>query len=142
MPQHAERHTDLDAAMKKLGLAPLDMTKLADNLDRFADWWGGMRGCLGKTETDASALRPGKDKLRVKGIMKAWTGIRDDYKQYKVKVRLRFHLRIDSFDSINYFIDHSTTRLLPICSRDRARISSGFSHFFSSRSCIWGYYCL
>ncbi|KIM19415.1 hypothetical protein M408DRAFT_334406, partial [Serendipita vermifera MAFF 305830] len=60
--------------------------KLADNVDKFADWWSGMETVLKKAEKSASDLRPGKDKLRVKGIQKTWTTIRDDYKQYKVQI--------------------------------------------------------
>ncbi|KIM23327.1 hypothetical protein M408DRAFT_332415 [Serendipita vermifera MAFF 305830] len=81
-----KRDVSLESAIKELNLAALDMAKLADNVDKFADWWSGMETVLKKAEKSASDLRPGKDKLRVKGIQKTWTTIRDDYKQYKVQI--------------------------------------------------------
>lgn len=77
---------DLEAAMKELNLVALNVAKLAEDVGKFAGWWVEMETALEKTEKDASGLKPGRDKLRVKAIRKQWTVIRDDYKQYKVQV--------------------------------------------------------
>jgi hypothetical protein len=78
-----ERDIELDAAIKELNLAALDMEKLAENVDNFANWWSGVEEALSQTVMSASGLRPGKSKLRIQGIQRVWTTIRDDCKQYK-----------------------------------------------------------
>ena len=35
----------------------------------------------------SNGLRPGKDKLWVKQLQKTWSTIKEDYKQYRTKVR-------------------------------------------------------
>lgn len=78
--------------MKKLNLAALDMARLVDNVDKFAGWWGEMEMVLKKAGSDVAGLKAGKNRLRVKGVQKTWTIIRDDYKQYKVQVCILIHL--------------------------------------------------
>lgn len=77
---------DLEDTMKELNLIALDVAKLTDNVEKFANWWTEMETALGKAEKDASGLKPGMAKLRVQSIQKRWTTIQDDYKQYKSQV--------------------------------------------------------
>jgi hypothetical protein len=79
-----ERDVEVDAAIEELTLAVLNMTELVDN---FADWWCKMDTALHHAENDASYLKPGKNKIRVKAMQKKWATIRDDYKQYSKSFR-------------------------------------------------------
>lgn len=78
--------------ISELNLAASKMGNLAENVDKFAAWWGEMEMVLGEAVINANDLRPGRDKLRVKGMQRTWTRIRDDYTQYKVQVSLHIDL--------------------------------------------------
>jgi hypothetical protein len=83
-----ERDVEIEAAIKELNLAALDIAELAHNVDKFADWWNKMDTDLFVAEGDANRLKPGWiNPLRLQVIQKRWTKIRDDYKQYSKSFR-------------------------------------------------------
>lgn len=85
-----ERGFSLEIAIKEHKLEVLDMDKLLDDVDKFADWWSRKGLMLKAAERNASDLRSCKERLRVDMMQKRYTRIRDEYKQYEVQLRSHY----------------------------------------------------
>ncbi|KIM23312.1 hypothetical protein M408DRAFT_28002 [Serendipita vermifera MAFF 305830] len=95
-----ERGFSLEIAIKEHKLEVLDMDKLLDDVDKFADWWSRKGLMLKAAERNASDLRSCKERLRVDMMQKRYTRIRDEYKQYEVQASLRLSIITDRFNDI------------------------------------------
>ena len=83
-----ERDVEIEAAIKELNLAALDIAELAHTVDNFANWWNKMNTTLNTAEGNARYLKPGRiNPLRVEITQKNWKTVRDDYKQYSKAFR-------------------------------------------------------
>ncbi|KAG9052551.1 hypothetical protein FS842_009682 [Serendipita sp. 407] len=78
---------DVEAAMKKLNLAAVEVAKLSDNVNEFVKWWSDMETNLKAACEKASELVPDKSKqYRVRQIKERWTEIMNDYASYKAEI--------------------------------------------------------
>jgi hypothetical protein len=73
-------------ARRRLNGAIADLKVLSKSLNNITAWWICIEAALKASEQGDPDLRPGKDRLRVRGLKKSREEIKGDYIQYRDKV--------------------------------------------------------
>jgi hypothetical protein len=84
-----ERAVGIEVAITELRRAAMDLVELSESVHAFAAWWARMELFLSTVETRADSLkhRTGQ-KLTIESMRGGWCQINEDYREYKIKVRI------------------------------------------------------